>query len=186
MVKKIAMPRRVSVQRLTLASSSWNPPKLEIDKSYVWRVDEVNSTGTTKGDVWAFTAKKPEQHVVQEPADDDEPPPPPLFENHRVARLFSSPRGQVVVLEDPAKKGQDEGTYVEVGEKLYKGTLVYMHPRGVVTQEDNGTRYFHKVDEIIKDGRRLTPEEEPEVYHELEKLENQGGELVRAAEPDSG
>jgi hypothetical protein len=36
-------------------ATSYNPGVLEINKSYFWRIDEKNSFGTTKGNIWNFT-----------------------------------------------------------------------------------------------------------------------------------
>lgn len=33
------------------------PSPLEVRKTYYWRIDEIDSTGTSEGDVWFFTAK---------------------------------------------------------------------------------------------------------------------------------
>jgi hypothetical protein len=36
-------------------SNSWDPCGLEYGSTYYWRIDEVSSSGTAKGDVWSFT-----------------------------------------------------------------------------------------------------------------------------------
>jgi hypothetical protein len=39
-------------------STTYNPGPLEIEKTYYWRVDEFETGGTHKGDVWSFTTAK--------------------------------------------------------------------------------------------------------------------------------
>ncbi|MDD5134466.1 MAG: hypothetical protein PHP01_03525, partial [Phycisphaerae bacterium] len=36
-------------------STSFDPGTLELSTTYYWRIDEVNGTSTTKGDLWSFT-----------------------------------------------------------------------------------------------------------------------------------
>lgn len=170
----------------TPTGASWKPPKVEVGKTYVWRVDGANSRGTTRGDVWKFT-------VNAEVAEPPEPPKPPepkksVHGDMRVDRLFSSPNGQVVVVQKPPPPGKptppgQPETKVTVGEKLHFGKLIYVHPRGVVTQhEDDGTLYFHRVHEIVNKGKVLVPEVDPEVYYELQKLAERAEELAKAGE----
>lgn len=39
----------------TVNGSSFSPAALDVNTTYYWRVDEVNSIGTTVGEVWSFT-----------------------------------------------------------------------------------------------------------------------------------
>ena len=77
------------------------------------------------------------------------------------------------LLEEPAARGrrggQSESTYKQVGDPMYGGTLVFVHPRGAVTEQD-GKLLFHPLGEPLNSGRELSAEEEPIVYHELLKL----------------
>jgi len=42
----------------SLGLTTFNPGPLELEKTYYWRVDEYEATGTHKGDVWSFTTAK--------------------------------------------------------------------------------------------------------------------------------
>ncbi len=42
----------------SLGSTSFKPGPLELEKTYYWRVDELEAQGTHKGDVWSFTTAK--------------------------------------------------------------------------------------------------------------------------------
>ncbi len=85
-----------------------------------------------------------------------------------LGRVLSSPRGQLAVLEDRARRGEDE--YKEVGEEMYGGTLIFVHPTGAVTEKDGQMR-FHAIDEALRNCKPLTENEQPELYEELMKLE---------------
>jgi hypothetical protein len=37
--------------------TAYDPPTLEKKTTYYWRIDEVNSYGTTTGVVWSFTTR---------------------------------------------------------------------------------------------------------------------------------
>jgi len=41
------------------AATTFNPGTMNNEQTYYWRIDEVNSGGTTVGDVWSFTTKPP-------------------------------------------------------------------------------------------------------------------------------
>jgi hypothetical protein len=47
---------------------------------------------------------------------------------------------------------------------------VYVHPRGVVT-ESNGALKWHATGVMLSQHRPLSEAEQPEVWHELKKLE---------------
>ena len=96
------------------------------------------------------------------------PPPPPADAAKVLGRVLSSPRGQLAVLEDKARRGEDE--YKEIGDAMYGGTLIYIDPRGAVTERDGQWR-FHEVGEPLQNGKPLTEQDQPLVYHELLKLE---------------
>jgi hypothetical protein len=57
------------------AGLSYNPPgNLAYETTYYWRIDSVNATGTTKGDVWSFTTEAeptepPEKVASPDPSD---------------------------------------------------------------------------------------------------------------------
>jgi len=42
----------------SLGSTSFSPGLLELEKTYYWRVDELEAQGLHKGDVWSFTTAK--------------------------------------------------------------------------------------------------------------------------------
>jgi hypothetical protein len=39
------------------AGTSYAPPTMALNKTYYWRIDEINGAGTTTGDVWSFTTE---------------------------------------------------------------------------------------------------------------------------------
>ena len=89
-----------------------------------------------------------------------------------VRGLLSSPRGQLTVLEKPSKRpGEGEDEYKEVGDEMFGGTLIFIHPKGAVTEKD-GVRRFHAIGQELGDFVPLTEENQPAVYHELLKLQN--------------
>jgi len=101
------------------------------------------------------------------------PPPPPPDARMVLGRTLSSPRGQLAVLEEPVGRGRQggpsESTYKQVGDTMYGGTLVFVHPRGAVTERE-GKLLFHPLGEPLNSGKELSAKEEPIVYHELLKL----------------
>lgn len=105
------------------------------------------------------------------------PPAPPKDAQMVLGRVLSSPRGQLVVLENPRaqpnapKVGEDQ--YKEVGEEVYGGTLVYVHPKGAVTESADGRRLFHELGKALKDCQDLTEDTQPLIYHEVMKLAEQ-------------
>jgi hypothetical protein len=107
------------------------------------------------------------QQVVQAPPP---PPPPPRDAAFVLGRLLSSPRGQLAVLEDRARNGEDE--YKEVGDEMYAGTLIFVHPTGAVTEKDGQLR-FHAIGDQLQNCKPLTENDQPVVYEELMKLEKQ-------------
>ena len=106
------------------------------------------------------TPVTPQPPVVVEPADSA----------MVLGRLLSSPRGQLAVLERPNKQGEDE--YKEVGDEMYGGTLIYVHPTGAVTERDGQWR-FHAIGDPLRSYKPLTEKDQPVVYNELMKLEQQ-------------
>lgn len=113
---------------------------------------------------------RPVQQVVQ-------PPPPPVDAEMVLGRLLSSPRGQLAVLED-RRKPNAEDTYKEVGEEMYGGTLVFVHPQGAVTERDGQFR-FHAIGEALQSFRPLTEEDQPVVFSELMKLMSEATGISR-------
>ena len=61
---------------------------------------------------------------------------------------------------------------VVVGESFFGGTLVYVHPKGAVS-ELNGVLRFHAIGDPLQVAQPLTEEVQPEVFHEVRKLEAQ-------------
>ncbi len=157
-----------SVQQGVTASSYQPLVPLVLGKTYYWRVDAFNVDGLrTEGDVLQFTVyQAPPQAVVERRPD---PPPPPPDANLVLARIVSSDRGQEVVLENPSNKG-DEDKRVEVGETLYGGTLVFVHPKGAVSQKDDKL-WYHPITKALRECVPLTEESQPELHYEVMKLE---------------
>ena len=112
---------------------------------------------------------QPAQQVVQAP-------PPPADAQMVLGRLLSSPRGQLAVLE--GRKPNAEDTYIEVGEEMYGGTLVYVHPLGAVTEKDGQFR-FHAIGEPLQNCKPLTEQDQPVVYSELMKLMSEATGITR-------
>jgi len=104
-------------------------------------------------------------------------PPPPADAEMVLGRLLSSPRGQLAVLED-RRKPNVEDTYKEVGEEMYGGTLVFVHPQGAVTQRD-GQWWFHAIGEPLQNCKPLTEQDQPMVYSELMKLVSEATGITR-------
>ena len=50
-----------------IPDTTFDPGALEAGKTYYWRVDEENSTGTVTGQVWSFSLAKPEPEPEPEP-----------------------------------------------------------------------------------------------------------------------
>lgn len=141
---------------------------LEIGKTYVWRVDEEHEDGVTTGDLWRFT--------VQKKSDPIAPPPvvvqkqPPQDGQFIVGRILSSPRGQMVILEDRRNPQAPIDKRVEVGEPLFDGTLIFVHPRGVVSELDGQWR-FHALGEAVQALKPLDERQFGDVRAEVLKLQ---------------
>jgi hypothetical protein len=97
------------------------------------------------------------------------PPPPPPDANLVLARIISSPRSQQAVLEDPANKNALDQR-VEVGSPFYGGTLIYVHPKGAVSEKDNQLR-FHPLTKALRECVPLTEATQPQLLFEVMKLE---------------
>jgi len=109
------------------------------------------------------------------------PTPVPLAPDRDMllARILSSPRGQQVVLvkgspgggrgknRNVANVGEDQR--VRIGETLYGGTLIFVHPRGAVS-EKKGNWSFHPIGLTLKECKPLTEKDFPAVFYELSKL----------------
>lgn len=144
-------------------------PPLVLGKTYYWKIDSINEEGVrTEGDVIQFTVYQPttpQGPVVEE----KKPEPPPADQNLILARIVSSDRGQQVVLEDPVNK-QAEDKRIEVGEDLYGGTLVFVHPKGAVSLKGEELRY-HPITKALRECVPLSDETQPELNYEVMKLE---------------
>ncbi|HOA72907.1 MAG TPA: hypothetical protein PL151_16870 [Phycisphaerae bacterium] len=143
------------------------PRALTLGKTYYWRVDSINSEGKrTEGDVLQFTVYQPETPVVVAPPP---PPQPPPDANLVLARIISSPTRQQVVLENPANKAEEDKR-VEIGDTLYGGTLIFVHPKGAVSTKDDKL-YYHPLTKALRECVPLTEESQPELLYEYLKLE---------------
>jgi len=152
---------------LTAISYRINSP-LQEEKTYYWKVDSINQENVrTEGDVVEFTAYRP---TVPPPKVEDRPPPPPPDANLTLARIVSSPRGAHVVLEDPDPRNKGaEDKRVEVGDTLYDGILVFVHPKGAVSQKDDKLRY-HPLTRPLRECEPLTIEAQPELFDAVMQL----------------
>jgi hypothetical protein len=174
------------------------PVQLVQGKTYFWRIDTVSEGGETQGQVWQFSTPAAQVAVVPPgaPPDSDgdgipdaqdncphhpnpdqldsnnnrigdacEPPaPPPVDCQYVVGRIISSPRGQEVVLEN-----QQEDHRRQVGEMMCAGMLVYVDPKGAVT-EKNGELRFHAIGSQLQNFTLLSFQEMPEIYDAVQKL----------------
>ncbi|UCD29249.1 MAG: hypothetical protein JSV03_01860 [Planctomycetota bacterium] len=111
------------------------------------------------------------------PPSPPKPPPPPPDSELALRRILSSPRGQQVVLEDERNKNAEDKR-VEVGETLYGGTLVFVHPTGAVSDKQGQWR-FHPMGLKLKECKPLTKEDYPAVFHELSKLQQRSGGITK-------
>src|SRR5690606_14909549 len=90
------------------------------------------------------------------------PTPPPRVETPPpdaakvLARVLSSPLRQQAVLVDPGQQANPAATdtRVNLGEPLFGGTLVYVHPRGVVSERD-GVLRFHAIGVPLQQAQQL-------------------------------
>ncbi|GMU23715.1 MAG: hypothetical protein AMXMBFR13_37930 [Phycisphaerae bacterium] len=144
-----------------------------VNGTYFWRVDETDAEGNVfQGDLWQFRIT--EKQIVQDTPPPPPPPPPPIppaYPDHIVGRVLSWPGGQQVVLEvRPNPQSITAEVRLALGERLHDGTLVFVHPSGVVTEKD-GQRRFHALGQPVKQLQPLTEKEFPDVYDELVKLE---------------
>lgn len=154
-------------------SPGFRPPSpLTPNTVYFWRIDARNESGTTTGDVWRFTvvpqAPPATQPIVQQPV----VKPPPADANMVLSRVLSSPRGQQAVLTNPAQQNNPLApeTRVEVGEQMFGGTLIFIHPKGAVTESD-GVRRFHPIGAALSANQPLSELDHPEVFQDMVKLE---------------
>ena len=83
-----------------------------------------------------------------------------------------------MVLEDPRNKMLPD-TRVQVGEALYGGKLVYVHPDGAVSEKDEELR-FHPIAAQLKMAQPLNETLQPEVYYEVMKLAEQARGISQA------
>jgi len=165
------------------ANTRFRPTKLVAGKKYYWRIDSIGEGGITAGDVWSFTTKAPPPPPpapkrVSKPKPKRPPPPPkpagpppckPTDGYWVIGRVLSSPRVTQIVLENPRNANAPDERK-ELGDDLYCGTLILIHPKGAVSDQD-GERRFHPIGAALKDCQPLTEEEFPLVFHELAKLE---------------
>jgi hypothetical protein len=173
---------------------------LKIASTYFWRVDTVHEDWegneiTTRGDVWNFHVAEKPVTVVKNHEDGVKPPPPPppppADAEFTVARILSSPMGQYVILEDrrgnrpnpPEKK-------VELGEPLFDGKLVYLHPRGAVSVKGEGKDRewrIHPMGEQVGPGMKILPDLATgnlygDVWQELTKLREKSNGITERPE----
>jgi hypothetical protein len=103
------------------------------------------------------------------------PPPPPADRMMTLGRMLSWPGGRQAVLEQSGRPDKR----VEIGEEMYGGTLIYIHPKGAVTLQEDGKRLFHPLGEKLMNNQPLTKETCPEIYHRLAKLQRRAGGISK-------
>lgn len=159
-VAKLEPEKRQPVGRTMLASLGEYKPMLDKKMFQPYEPPPPPRPTTPRQPTAPRQAERPAQVA---------PTPPPRDAQMIVGRLLSSPRGQFVVLEDPRQRGQAE-EHREIGEEMYGGTLIFVHPQGAVT-EKGGERRFHAIGEPLQNCQPLTESDQPVVYHDLLKLE---------------
>jgi hypothetical protein len=84
-------------------------------------------------------------------------------------------------LADPAQQNNPaaQDRRVEVGEQMFQGTLILVHPKGAVT-DMSGARFFHPIGSPGSAKQPLTEKDQPEVYTDLMKLEERAKGISRA------
>ncbi len=122
---------------------------------------------------------KPKPDSQPQPKPTPQPPPPPADQNMVVGRILIWPGNEQVVLENPGKGQEDKR--VEIGDQMYGGTLIYIHPKGAVTEQKDGRWLFHPVSSPLKENFELTADSQPEVYHKLTKLQEYLKGITKAA-----
>ncbi len=144
---------------------------VELSKTYWWRVDAFSKDDLkTTGDMWRFVVQRQQAGgIVEVPPPVVQAPQPAADQNMVLSRVYSSPRGQIAVLQDPANP-QGEDKRVEVGEGFYGGTLVFVHQKGAVSERD-GLRQFHVIGEPLRNAKPLTQVDHPQIWSEIAKLE---------------
>jgi hypothetical protein len=146
--------------------------------TYVWRVDTEHEDGLTKGDEWRFTIgpkpKPPEPGPIVPPVITI---PPPVDGDFIVGRVLSSPLSQQVVLEDRRNPQNVVDKRVEIGQPLFDGTLVFIHPRGAVSEKTVAGGQpewrFHPLGEAVRNMKMLnaqTDRDYGDIRHEVLKL----------------
>ena len=75
----------------------------------------------------------------------------------------------MVVLMDSRNPNADDERK-EVGEAIYGGTLVLVHPKGAVSEGDGQLR-FHAIGQALQAFKPLTMEEMPEIFDAVRKLQ---------------
>lgn len=154
----------------SVTAESFRPPAaLTLGKTYYWRVDSINVEGVrTEGDVVQFTVYQPTTPEIK-------PPPPvaqrPEDENLVLSRIISSERGQQVVLENPSNKTVEDKR-VEIGDTLWGGKLVFVHPKGAVSHKEDKL-WYHPLTKALREAVPLTEQSQPELLYEVMKLEQQ-------------
>lgn len=154
--------------------TTFHPKNLQDGVTYAWRVDTVNEGGTTTGPIWTFTTHRPQPPkgpaVVQAPPEPVKPVDVPPPDGRLVlSRIVSSPRGQQIVLQEPGNPNADDQRK-EVGDEVFGGILVYVHPKGAVSEKDGAWR-FHAISQPLQSCVPLTLETMPEVFDALQKLQ---------------
>jgi hypothetical protein len=117
--------------------------------------------------------------IVEGPKDSGPPPPiPPADADFVVGRLLSSPLTQQVVLEDRRNPAAPAEKRVEIGQPLYDGTLVYIHPKGAVSEktQENGSILLriHPIGEPVRNLQTIVENDArfPDVYYKVMKLKS--------------
>jgi hypothetical protein len=125
------------------ANASYDPGKLDADRDYFWRIDEVNAGGTTKGDVWRFTtAVAPSAATAPSPANNAQNIATPISLSWTAGTNVTSHDvyfGTSLNSVNNATRASNEFRSNQAGTS-------FNGPFGVTIQGD--TQYFWRIDEI--------------------------------------
>jgi len=177
---RIFLGPNVPSKRLAeIPSTTYRVPAKELKEgvTYGWRVDAVNESGVTTGDMWRFKTKGVPVEGPDKLVELDKSKPPPPDGHLVIGRILSSPFGQQIVLEDPRNKSADDQRK-EVGEEVYGGTLVFVDLKGAVTEDEQG-RWFHPKGEALQSRQPLMEMDQPEIFHAIRKLEERAVGISR-------
>ncbi|MHC4739837.1 MAG: hypothetical protein ACYS9Y_13105, partial [Planctomycetota bacterium] len=118
------------------AATTFDPGTMANDTTYYWRIDEVNTEGTTTGNVWSFTT------IVAAPGQASSPSPADSAANIAVDADLSWTAGSEATSHDVYFGTSSPGTFQgnQAATTFDTGTM------------DNDTTYYWRIDEVNAGG----------------------------------